>query len=67
MTELITLHRWKAEITYRRDTGYDVRMCSFEELDELHDIVERGPNFYAIESIVVTINDRAAVTTIEAG
>ena len=58
-------HRWVARITYRRDTGNEARVVSFEELHELHDIIERGPNFYAIESIVITTNGRVPLTTIE--
>ena len=61
----IVLHRWVARITYRRDTVNEARVVSFEELHELHDIIERGPNFYAIESIVITTNGRVPLTTIE--
>ena len=61
----ITLYRWVARITYRRDTGNEVRVVSFEELFELHDIIERGPDFYAIESIVITSSGREPLTTIE--
>ena len=61
----IVLYRWVAKITYRRDTGNEVRVVSFEELLDLHDIIERGPDFYAIESIVVTSSGREPLTTIE--
>lgn len=63
--ETIVLRRWVAKITYRRDTGNEARVVSFEEIYELHDIIERGPDFYAIESIVITTNGRADPTTIE--
>ena len=31
-------------------------MVTFEELFELHDIIERGPNWNTIEHIIVTLN-----------
>jgi hypothetical protein len=46
--------RWMAEIFYR--TGRDMEVFTFEELAELHDIVEMGPNWNEIERIVVTLN-----------
>jgi len=65
MTDLITLHRWVAKITYRHDGRDEVRAASFEELHELHDIIERGPNFYTIHNIVITTNGRVPLMTIE--
>jgi hypothetical protein len=44
--------RWQAMIAY--DNQSIER--EFDELSELHDIVENGPNFYSIVSIVITIN-----------
>lgn len=64
-TETITLYRWVAKIIYRRDTGNEERLVSFEELYELHDIIEGGPDFYAIESIEIRTNGRVPLTTIE--
>ena len=46
--------RWMAEITYTDGTPPDV--VAFEELFELQGIVERGPDWNAIERIVVTLN-----------
>ncbi|NBC37325.1 hypothetical protein GTZ99_12270 [Novosphingobium sp. FSY-8] len=65
--DVITLKRWTAHITYRHDARNEVRMASFEELFELHDIIEAGPNFYAIESIVIRPGGRCAPTTVEKG
>ncbi|AOR77190.1 hypothetical protein [Novosphingobium resinovorum] len=65
MTDIETLHRWTAHITYRRDAGDETRQHSFEEIEQLHDIVERGPNFYAIKSIVIVPNGRCEPMTIE--
>lgn len=63
--EPIVLHRWVAQITYRRGAGNEKRLVSFEELYELHDIIEAGPDFYSIEDIVIRTNGRIAPTTIE--
>jgi hypothetical protein len=52
--------RWQAMIAYD-DGAFEYE---FDELSELHDIVENGPNFYSIMSIVITINsgiDRKAL------
>lgn len=65
VAETIVLHRWVARITYRHDDRDEVRMVSFEELYELHDIIERGPNFYAIKEIVICTNGRADPVTVE--
>jgi len=43
-----------AEITYRDGTPTNV--VTFEELHELHEIVELGPNWNDIEAIVITLN-----------
>jgi hypothetical protein len=58
--------RWHACINYRTagpvlDVHHD-----FEELDELHDLVERGPDWNAIESIVVTLARTTGRLTLEA-
>jgi hypothetical protein len=47
-----------AEIFYRN--GRDVEVVTFEEMAELHDIVEMGPNWNEIERIVVTLNLNSA-------
>jgi hypothetical protein len=44
--------RWQAMIAY--DDGLFEH--EFDELHELHDIAEKGQNFYSIVSIVITIN-----------
>ena len=51
--------RWMAEITYR-DNGRPL-IEQFEELYELHHIVEVGPNWNEIEQIVVTLNRSSAM------
>lgn len=63
--EPITLYRWVAVITYRHDDRDEPRIVSFEELYELHDIIEGGPNFYAIKDIVIKPGSRVAARTVE--
>jgi hypothetical protein len=63
--KLLPLKRWKATITY------DDHMieCEIEELSDLHNIVERGPNFYSIAKIEIVINpaiDRKAMVALAA-
>lgn len=60
--------RWKAVLTYRSQaTGLVPVEHEIEELEELHEIVERGPDWNALDSIVITLlrhhDDRG--TTIE--
>lgn len=58
--------RWVASIYYRHDVGEpEERLFTFEELEELHDIVEAGPDFYSIVNIVVMPSDRCPPTTLE--
>lgn len=47
--------RWLATITYRTDDGPVGVDHAIEEIEDLHDIVERGPNFYAIEKIEIVL------------
>ena len=45
--------RWRAVIHYRSKNGLIDLEHFFEELAELHDIVERGPSFCAIEKVEI--------------
>lgn len=54
MTEPTVL-RWHATITYRSDDGPLDVDYAFEELEDLHDIVERGPDWNTIERVEVTL------------
>lgn len=47
------LPRWTATVWYRTDEGLIDVEHVFEELDMLHNLIERGPDFYAIERIEV--------------
>ena len=60
-----TQPRWAAKLTYRHDDGPRTSLIFFEELHELHGIVECGPSFYSIESIEIKPNDRCPKVTVE--
>lgn len=48
--------RWKAVIEYRTDNGIVDVEHNFEEVEELHDIIERGPNWNCMERCIITLN-----------
>ena len=52
--------RWLAVVTYRGEAGPIEVDYQFEELEELHTLIERGPHFDTIVSIVVTFNPERA-------
>lgn len=61
--------RWTVTLTYYHGDGPRSSTINIHELYELQDIVERGPSFYSIESIVVSVNtdaDHPKVTVEEA-
>lgn len=47
--------RWLVTVTYRTDNGPVAVDHAIEEIEDLQEIVERGPNFYAIEEIRIVI------------
>lgn len=51
--------RWMAEITYRDER--EPLIEQFEELYELHHVVEVGPDWNDIEQIVITLNRSSAM------
>lgn len=54
--------RWTAVVTYRRDAGSTSVTHQFEELDELHELIEAGWSWHAIESITVTLTKDPKLT-----
>lgn len=48
--------RWRATVTYLTVSGQFSLVHQFEELEDLHDIVESGPSFAAISDIKVELN-----------
>lgn len=47
--------RWHVEIEY----GNAGEQLDIEELEELHDLIERGPDWNLISFIKITLNRRA--------
>jgi hypothetical protein len=55
----VTVARWIATVHYRMDAGLVDVSHDLLELDELHDIVERGPHWDAIDHIDIVRADGA--------
>jgi hypothetical protein len=50
--------RWLATVEYRTDAGVNEVDHQFDELFELHDLIERGPDWNCIEGIHIQLNPR---------
>lgn len=49
--------RWCATVHYKTDSGLVDVTHDLEEIDDLHDLVERGPHFDTIEKIeIIRVN-----------
>jgi hypothetical protein len=46
--------RWRVIVRYFTDAGEIDVEYHMEELDELGELIERGPNWYTIKGIVIT-------------
>lgn len=46
--------RWMAEISFLDDTP--MKLVVVEELEDLDEIIERGPDWNTIDKIVITLN-----------
>lgn len=57
--------RWHAAITYDAVPAPFVVEVDFEEIAELHDIIERGPNWYTLRECVVTRPENEVVSQFE--
>jgi hypothetical protein len=55
--------RWMAEITYVTDRP--MQLAVFEEIEDLDEIIERGPDWNEIEEIKITLNRPTALATKE--
>jgi hypothetical protein len=52
--------RWMSSVTYRTASGTKELVHNFEELEELHALIEKGPDWNAIADIHVVLHpDRA--------
>ncbi|WP_157017007.1 hypothetical protein [Mesorhizobium xinjiangense] len=59
MTNVVSLHggkRWKAVIEYRSDDGPKSVEHYFEEISDLHLIVEHGPDWNLLIRCTLTLN-----------
>lgn len=59
MSNVVSLHgdkRWKALIEYRTDEGSQSVEHYFEEISELHLIIEHGPDWNLLVRCTVTLN-----------
>jgi hypothetical protein len=50
--------RWIATVDYLIDAGVLQEEFRVEELFELHDLIERGPDWNTIEKITIELNPR---------
>jgi len=50
--------RWLATVKYRTDAGISEVDHQFEEMFDLHDLIERGPDWNCIENIHIELNPR---------
>ena len=49
--------RWRVQVIYRKDRYFTTTSVYYvDEIWEVDDIVEAGPNFYAIERVIIVIN-----------
>lgn len=47
--------RWKATLVYRTDNGPVDVEHEFEEIEDLHDLVERGPDWNTLVKITIVL------------
>lgn len=59
------LYRWNVTITYRTERGPMEVDHAVMEFEEIHDLIEQGPSFEAIECVVVTYAFGVSTKTIE--
>lgn len=57
--------RWHATLYYKTDAGFTDVEHDIEELEELQEIVERGPDWNALDKIVIVLARRSYDTTVE--
>lgn len=55
--EDVTFVRWRATIFYRSEAGTVDVLHEIVELEELQDLVEKGPNWNTIERIEIVLAD----------
>lgn len=59
MSNVVTLHqgkRWKAVLEYSTTTGPEVTEHYLEEVTELHNVMEHGPDWNTLIKCTLTLN-----------
>lgn len=63
------MKRWKASLFYKHDEGLEEVTHEFEELSQLHDLVEQGPAWWTIDHIhtsyIGLVDPQAKTGTVE--
>ena len=54
--------RWVVTVYYHTDDGLKAVVLNIEELHELHEIIESGPNWYSIRDIRIELADPMRMT-----
>lgn len=60
----MNIPRWHVEVDYRTDNGINTVPHEVEEIEDLHDLIERGPDFYTIQKIVIWPQGKCASNTL---
>jgi len=54
--EALDRPRWRVKAWYRTDAGLVDVDHEIMELEDLHDLIERGPNWYGLDHIRIDLN-----------
>jgi hypothetical protein len=56
MNDNCSNQRWRAEIEYRSDAGVVDVEHFFNEIEDLHSLIEHGPNWACLIKCTITLN-----------
>ena len=49
--------RWKVQVVYHRDRFFtETKTYYVEEIEDVHDIIEAGPDFHAVCRVIITLS-----------
>ena len=57
---VLAKYRWTAKFV---SDDNKVVVKQFEEIDELHDLVEKGPSWHELKHIIITYNRKEAINS----
>ena len=57
------MKRWKVVATYRSESGPIDVQHDIQELHELHDLIELGPDWNSL--VVITLADKSSAVSVE--